>query len=285
MNMIDTENRDRPICPWCGHENSSELLHPTVTRMVLGCAACHKDMDVVRNTTITFTTKKLFNAPVIGIASATVTEQPERALLTQMVQLGLIAKGSTTLEVIEEMITAKDKALRAELIEQWKPLPEDDEPTRKWKAGMAEAIQKRRDDPEAVHSMNIPLWFTPEEAPKLPWRGTKAELEEFQVYRLPPAGFDPSDPNLVSSMAKRMEIMEHGYLKFEDGHEMTDEQLATLNEALGIHIGSKKGKDYRPYCLRCSDGPRVALTDTGFQCWSCGNAFGFDLVRHDVAPG
>ena len=123
--MIDTENRDRPICPWCGHENSVELLHPTVTRVVMGCAACNKAMDVVRNTTITFTTKRLFNEPVIGIVGATVTEQPERAMLIQMVQRDLIAKGSTTLEVTEDMITAKDKALRAELIEQWKLLPED----------------------------------------------------------------------------------------------------------------------------------------------------------------
>ena len=125
-----TENRDVPICPWCGHENRSELLHPTVTRVVMGCAACNKAMDVVRNTTITFTTKRLFHEPVIGIAGATVTEQPERAMLIQMVQRDLIARGCQRLEVTEEMITAKDKALRAELVKQWEPLPGEAEPTR-----------------------------------------------------------------------------------------------------------------------------------------------------------
>ncbi len=81
--------------------------------------------------------------------------------------------------------------------------------------------------------------------------------------------------SLINILTARMVTVEKGYLKFEDGHEMTDAQLATMNEALGL----EKTKAYRPYCLNCTLLPRVVLKPDGFECWHCGNRFGFDLVR------
>jgi len=83
---------------------------------------------------------------------------------------------------------------------------------------------------------------------------------------------------LVDQLSAQMEKMELGHLSFETGEPMTDEQLGTLNKALRM----TKDKSYRPYCLRCTLGPRVALQNDGFKCWHCGNVFGFDLRPHVV---
>jgi len=80
---------------------------------------------------------------------------------------------------------------------------------------------------------------------------------------------------LVEVMAAEMLRMEKGYKEHETGYVMTDEQLATMNKALGL----VKTKEYRPYCLNCIKGPRVALTPEGFKCWVCNNTFGFDLTK------
>lgn len=82
-------------------------------------------------------------------------------------------------------------------------------------------------------------------------------------------------PALVEVLAGRMDKIEHGHKSFEDGYEMTDVQLGEMNAALGL----TKDKTYRPYCLRCDVGPRVALRRWGFECWHCKNTFGFDLQK------
>lgn len=86
---------------------------------------------------------------------------------------------------------------------------------------------------------------------------------------------------LLDSLMARAVQTERGYLAHENGYQMTDEQLANLNAALGL----KKDKDYRPYCLRCDVMPRVALRAYGFECWHCKNQFGFDLQKiSEVSP-
>ena len=84
-----------------------------------------------------------------------------------------------------------------------------------------------------------------------------------------------STRTLFDVLAERAEKTEHGYRSFEDGYVMTDEQLVTLNAALGL----TKDKCYRPYCLRCDLMPRVAVRPYGFECWHCNNTFGFDLNK------
>lgn len=86
--------------------------------------------------------------------------------------------------------------------------------------------------------------------------------------------------SFFQAMLSRTERIEKGYLKHEDGHEMTDADLATLKKALGL---DNKDKSYRPYCLNAEKGcdmPRVFLRKQGdgFQCPTCGNAFGFNLL-------
>jgi hypothetical protein len=217
--MIDTENRDRPMCPWCGapHDYDDTIMPCGEDKT---CCHCGQKFHVVKNTTITYTTSKI--APPL----------------------------------------MRDSGLTV--------LPEDDEPTRKWKEGCAEALKAWREDPNNPHTHTFPETY--DMVKKRLLMRVKAPL--------------PLDVTRVTQfMADRMKILEQGHLEFEKGLEMTDEQCATLNEALGINMGQKKGKDYRPYCLRCTPGPRVALTAKGFQCWACGNEFGFDLIRHDVPPG
>ncbi len=65
---------------------------------------------------------------------------------------------------------------------------------------------------------------------------------------------------------------------------MTDEQLETMNVALGVGVSSKD-KSYRPYCLRCSTMYRMRLLADGFQCNGCGNVIGFDLTHLREASG
>lgn len=82
-------------------------------------------------------------------------------------------------------------------------------------------------------------------------------------------------PNVIDWMCDRIDMIERGHLIHESGEPMTDEQLAEMNAALGL----TKDKSYRPYCLRCNLGPRVALKADGFECWHCGNRFGFNLFK------
>ncbi len=91
-------------------------------------------------------------------------------------------------------------------------------------------------------------------------------------------GQDTNKDALFELLLTRTLMVEQGYKEHETGYEMTDEQLATLNKAMA-HC-STKDKTYRPYCLRCELMPRVALRPNGFECWSCHNTFGFDLVAH-----
>ena len=65
---------------------------------------------------------------------------------------------------------------------------------------------------------------------------------------------------------------------------MTDEQLETMNAALGAGV-SRKDKTYAPYCLRCRSMARMRLLRDGFQCDGCGNVIGFDLTYLRRAPG
>lgn len=79
---------------------------------------------------------------------------------------------------------------------------------------------------------------------------------------------------LVDAMMVRLNRQELEYHMHEEKNAfLTEEQLETMNAALGL----EKGPYYRPYCLRCDLGPRVALRSFGFECWNCGNKFGFDL--------
>lgn len=82
---------------------------------------------------------------------------------------------------------------------------------------------------------------------------------------------------VFDSLLRRVEENERGYLRHETGYQMTDAQLATLNQALNL----TKDKTYRPYCVAngCKTMPRMALRPFGFECPHCANAIGFDLKR------
>lgn len=84
----------------------------------------------------------------------------------------------------------------------------------------------------------------------------------------------PANTQLIEILLDRVNRVEKGYLT-HDEHIMTEAQVDTLNKALP-HC-SKKDHTYRPYCLRCELMPRVAVKPFGFECWNCGNKFGFDL--------
>jgi hypothetical protein len=108
-------------------------------------------------------------------------------------------------------------------------------------------------------------------------------LHDFGTRRPPSvAQTVPGVPeDLFERLVSRTLYIEKGYLKHEDGHEMTDENLATLKVALGLN---NKDKTYRPYCLNAERGcdmPRVFLRKQGdgFECPTCHNTFGFDLVK------
>jgi hypothetical protein len=58
---------------------------------------------------------------------------------------------------------------------------------------------------------------------------------------------------------------------------MSDKDLEVLNEDLGP--AAPKGKDYRPYCLKCSAFKRMELIEGGFRCCDCKNKIGFDLRK------
>lgn len=59
--------------------------------------------------------------------------------------------------------------------------------------------------------------------------------------------------------------------------EMSDADLETMCKALGL----SKTKEYRPYCISrtCREMPRMELREYGFECPSCRNRIGFNLVR------
>lgn len=87
---------------------------------------------------------------------------------------------------------------------------------------------------------------------------------------------------LTETMLAHSQLVEHGYLKHECGHRMTDDQLATLNTALGL----VKTRSYRPYCLKdgCKLMPRMSLQPLGFDCHCCSNGIGFDLRPRKSTP-
>lgn len=92
------------------------------------------------------------------------------------------------------------------------------------------------------------------------------------------AQFSPGNPVFDALLSHTLRT-EQGHKAHETGYTMTDEQLAALNAAVG---GSPKDKSYRPYCLNVQAGcsmPRVALRPWGFECFECGNRFGFDLHK------
>lgn len=82
---------------------------------------------------------------------------------------------------------------------------------------------------------------------------------------------------LFDALAAHAEWTEHGYRTTESNHVMTDEQLAVMNQALGL----EKDRTYRPYCLArgCCDMPRMELHPFGFRCPACHNQIGFNLER------
>lgn len=67
------------------------------------------------------------------------------------------------------------------------------------------------------------------------------------------------DP-LFQFLLTRQEDIEHGYKKHENGYVMNNEQIATMNTALGL----KKDAYYRPYCLAddCRTMPRMFVCET-----------------------
>jgi predicted RNA-binding Zn-ribbon protein involved in translation (DUF1610 family) len=61
MSTIDTEHRDAPICPHCGHEHTNapqwEFGYPLENRLDTSCEACGADIHVTKHTTITYSTE------------------------------------------------------------------------------------------------------------------------------------------------------------------------------------------------------------------------------------
>jgi hypothetical protein len=63
--MIDTENRDDPICPHCGYIIIMPQIMVAVAERsdVLRCHVCSGKFQVNRNVTVTYTTQKLEPKP------------------------------------------------------------------------------------------------------------------------------------------------------------------------------------------------------------------------------
>jgi hypothetical protein len=60
-NTIDTEHRDLPICPHCGHEHKEawDWGFPGAEGCIeTWCESCGKEMIVSKSVTITYTTTK-----------------------------------------------------------------------------------------------------------------------------------------------------------------------------------------------------------------------------------
>jgi len=53
---INTRGTDDPICPHCGHEQSDAWEFTDVVHEH-ECYACEKTFDIVRNITVTYTTR------------------------------------------------------------------------------------------------------------------------------------------------------------------------------------------------------------------------------------
>lgn len=56
--MIDTEHRDMPVCPHCGHEDVTPFLRLLLVsnRFVCKCSACKRSFWVKGAVTVTYTT-------------------------------------------------------------------------------------------------------------------------------------------------------------------------------------------------------------------------------------
>lgn len=56
--MIDTEHRDMPVCPHCGHEDRTPILGLLLfsNRFVCKCSTCKRPFWVNRAVTVTYTT-------------------------------------------------------------------------------------------------------------------------------------------------------------------------------------------------------------------------------------
>jgi len=56
--MIDTEHRDMPVCPHCGHEDrlTPIVWFPWPNCSVCKCSACKRPFWVKRAVTVTYTT-------------------------------------------------------------------------------------------------------------------------------------------------------------------------------------------------------------------------------------
>jgi hypothetical protein len=61
MSTIDTEHRDAPTCPHCGHEHQNaanwDFAYLPETKLDTTCDACNSLFHVTRHTTITYTTE------------------------------------------------------------------------------------------------------------------------------------------------------------------------------------------------------------------------------------
>ncbi len=55
--MIDTEHRDMPVCPHCGHEDRTPIVGFLFSnRFVCKCSACKRPFWVKPAVTVTYTT-------------------------------------------------------------------------------------------------------------------------------------------------------------------------------------------------------------------------------------
>lgn len=59
-----------------------------------------------------------------------------------------------------------------------------------------------------------------------------------------------------------------------------EEQLEILKKAKG----GTWYDGWRPYCLKCSTGHRMAPMSYGFRCGTCNNMIGFNLCRLEESP-
>lgn len=72
--VIDTEHRDNPICPYCGHlrKDAWEInFGPGIEGWnEITCGNCEKEYFVERHCTVTYSTRKLPNNPTVPTEGA-----------------------------------------------------------------------------------------------------------------------------------------------------------------------------------------------------------------------
>jgi len=55
--MNDTEHRDAPVCPYCGHEDGTPIVGFLFSnRFVCKCSTCKRPFWVKSSVTVTYTT-------------------------------------------------------------------------------------------------------------------------------------------------------------------------------------------------------------------------------------